>query len=244
MAGDALNAPTEPGFVVVRAALAGIALLWQNPAPSPASRGRVGKLSGNDHPENDQTIELMVGITTTFADVLEGRAGQRIEVALFDAAPKTRGRKGNGFYSEDADPLTTFDLKRFNAVRGYQAQQGREISRCLKELRALRKDALAEGTDEPEEDAAKQTREPAHVRQRRRDRRIRRAFRRDYRGGAKRTRERRTGPGQPSKAAGAGGPARIWGQPQPWPAGAGRSATGGAALAVGPAELAALGRVG
>ena len=36
-------------------------------------------------------------------------------------------------------------------MRGYQAQQGREISRCLKELRALRKDALAEGTDEPEE---------------------------------------------------------------------------------------------
>ena len=36
----------------------------------------------------------------------------------------------------------------------------------------------------------------------------------------------------------------IWGQPQPWPAGAGRSATGGAALAVGPAELAALGRAG
>jgi hypothetical protein len=36
-------------------------------------------------------------------------------------------------------------------VRGYQAQQGREISRCLKELRQLRKDAPAEGTDEPEE---------------------------------------------------------------------------------------------
>ena len=35
-------------------------------------------------------------------------------------------------------------------MRGYQAQQGREISGCLKELRALRKDALAEGTDEPE----------------------------------------------------------------------------------------------
>ena len=50
-------------------------------------------------------------------------------------------------------PLTTFDLKRFNAVRGYQAQQGREISRCLKELRALRKEGLAECTDEPEDSA-------------------------------------------------------------------------------------------
>ena len=51
---------------------------------------------------------------------------------------------------EEADPLTTFDLRRFNAVRGYQAQQGREISRCLKELRQLRKEALAACTDEPE----------------------------------------------------------------------------------------------
>jgi hypothetical protein len=80
----------------------------------------------------------------------KGERAERIEVALFDAAPKVRPPQA-GFQWEQADPLTTFDLKRFNAVRGYQAQQGREISRCLKELRALRKDALAEGTDEPEE---------------------------------------------------------------------------------------------
>ena len=36
-------------------------------------------------------------------------------------------------------------------MRGYQAQQGREISRCLKELRQLRKEGLAECTDEPED---------------------------------------------------------------------------------------------
>ena len=81
----------------------------------------------------------------------KGERAERIEVALFDAAPKTRM---NGYRSEEADPLTTFDLRRFNAVRGYQAQQGREISRCLKELRALRKDALAAYTGEPEETAA------------------------------------------------------------------------------------------
>ena len=34
-------------------------------------------------------------------------------------------------------------------MRGYQAQQGREISRCLKELRSLRREELA-CTDEPE----------------------------------------------------------------------------------------------
>ena len=80
----------------------------------------------------------------------KGERAERIEVALFDAAPKLRPPQA-GYQWEQADPLTTFDLKRFNAVRGYQAQQGREISRCLKELRQLRKDALAEGTDEPEE---------------------------------------------------------------------------------------------
>ena len=70
-----------------------------------------------------------------------------IETALFDAAPRIRPPHG-GFQWEEADPLTTFDVKRFNAVRGYHAQQGREISRCLKELRLLRKEALAR-TDEP-----------------------------------------------------------------------------------------------
>ena len=79
----------------------------------------------------------------------KGERAERIEVALFDAAPKLRPPQA-GYQWEQADPLTTFDLKRFNAVRGYQAQQGREISRCLKELRQLRKEGLAECTDEPE----------------------------------------------------------------------------------------------
>ena len=77
----------------------------------------------------------------------KGERAERIEVALFDAAPKTRM---NGYRPEEADPLTTFDLRRFNAVRGQQGQIGREISRCLKELRLLRKEALAAGTDEPD----------------------------------------------------------------------------------------------
>ena len=79
----------------------------------------------------------------------KGERAERIEVALFDAAPKLRPPKA-GYDSEEADPLTTFDIKRFNAVRGYQAQQGRELSRCLKELRLLRRDPLADCTDEPE----------------------------------------------------------------------------------------------
>ena len=77
----------------------------------------------------------------------KGERAERIETALFDAAPKLRPPQ-TGFQWEEADPLTTFDVKRFNAIRGYQAQQGREISRCLKELRLLRKEALA-GQEKP-----------------------------------------------------------------------------------------------
>ena len=92
---------------------------------------------------------------------------ERIEVALFDAAPKLRPPQA-GFEWEVADPLTTFDLKRFNAVRGYQAQQGRELSRCLKELRLLRRDAARGMHGRTRRDLAERTREPAHTRQRRR----------------------------------------------------------------------------
>ncbi len=79
----------------------------------------------------------------------KGERAERMEVALLNAAPKLRP-PAHGNQGEPADPLTTFDVKRFNAIRGAQAQIGREISRCLKELRQLRKDALMECTDEPE----------------------------------------------------------------------------------------------
>jgi hypothetical protein len=53
---------------------------------------------------------------------------------------------------EEAGAAETFDVRRFNAIRGHQAAQGREISRCLKELRLLRREPLAADTaeDEPE----------------------------------------------------------------------------------------------
>ena len=78
----------------------------------------------------------------------KGERAERMEVALLAAAPTTRM---NGYRPEDADPLTTFDLRRFNAVRGQQGQIGREISRCLKELRLLRKEARAQDGDQPED---------------------------------------------------------------------------------------------
>src|SRR4051812_17428000 len=101
--------------------------------------------------ETGATSEIEARLARRLAIALwKGERAERIETALFDAAPKLRPPQ-TGFQWEEADPLTTFDLRRFNAVRSYQAQQGREISRCLKELRQLRKVALAACTDELEE---------------------------------------------------------------------------------------------
>ena len=96
-------------------------------------------------PESEIEARLVKRMAIAF---WKSERAERIEVALFDAAPKLRPPQA-GFEWEEADPLTTFDLKRFNAVRGYQAQQGRELSRCLKELRLLRREPLAECTVEP-----------------------------------------------------------------------------------------------
>jgi len=96
-------------------------------------------------PESEIEARLVKRMAIAF---WKSERAERIEVALFDAAPKLRPPQA-GFQWEEADPLTTFDLKRFNAVRGYQAQQGRELSRCLKELRLLRREPLAECTGEP-----------------------------------------------------------------------------------------------
>ena len=78
-------------------------------------------------PETEIEARLVKRMAIAF---WKSERAERIEVALFDAAPKLRPPQA-GFEWEEADPLTTFDLKRFNAVRGYQAQQGRELSRCL-----------------------------------------------------------------------------------------------------------------
>jgi hypothetical protein len=79
----------------------------------------------------------------------KGERAERLEVALFDAAPRKRPPEVGGRWVE-ADPLATFDLARFNAIRAYQAQLGREVSRCLRELRLLRREPLTAEEDEHE----------------------------------------------------------------------------------------------
>ena len=99
--------------------------------------------------ETGATSEIEARLARRLAIALwKGERAERIEMALFDAAPKLRPPQA-GFQWEQADPLTTFDVRRFNVIRGYQAQQGREISRCLKELRQLRKEGLADAGTNP-----------------------------------------------------------------------------------------------
>ena len=81
------------------------------------------RLIAEVEPESEIEARLVKRMAIAF---WKSERAERIEVALFDAAPKLRPPQA-GFEWEVADPLTTFDLKRFNAVRGYQAQQGREL---------------------------------------------------------------------------------------------------------------------
>jgi hypothetical protein len=63
-------------------------------------------------------------------------------------ASRRNGARSHGPLWEQANPLTTFGVRRFNAARGQQTRMGREIRNCLK-LRRLRKAAPA-CTFEPE----------------------------------------------------------------------------------------------
>ena len=117
----------------------------------------VTRLIAEVEPESEIEARLVKRMAIAF---WKSERAERMEVALFDAAPKLRPPQA-GFEWEEADPLTTFDLKRFNAVRGYQAQQGRELSRCLKELRLLRREPLAECTFEPESTSRNEPDQPA-----------------------------------------------------------------------------------
>ncbi|HEX6011686.1 MAG TPA: hypothetical protein VFY87_07770 [Geminicoccaceae bacterium] len=79
----------------------------------------------------------------------KGERAERVEVALLDGAPGIKPPTRGGTW-EEAEAAETFDVRRFNAVRGHQAARGREISRCLKELRLLRREPLMAEQDEPE----------------------------------------------------------------------------------------------
>ena len=121
------------------------------------------RLMAEIEPESEIEARLVKRMAIAF---WKSERAERIEVALFDAAPKLRPPQA-GFEWEVADPLTTFDLKRFNAVRGYQAQQGRELP--LPQGAAAAATRAARGMHgRTRHDLTERTREPVHTRQRRR----------------------------------------------------------------------------
>ena len=129
------------------------------------------RAGGADHPpdgrvEPESEIEARLVKRMAIAFWKSERA-ERIEVALFDAAPKLRPPQA-GFEWEEADPLTTFDLKRFNAVRGYQAQQGRELSPLPQGAAPAAPRAARGMHGRTRHDLTERTHEPVHARQRRR----------------------------------------------------------------------------
>ena len=115
-----------------------------------------GRLLAELAPESELEARLVRRMAIAF---WKGERAERMEAALIAAAPRQQ-RNWVGTYVP-VDPLGTFEIQRFNAIRGYQAQQGRELSRCLRELRQLRREPLAECTDEPEREIQNEPERPA-----------------------------------------------------------------------------------
>jgi hypothetical protein len=109
--------------------------------------GLTGRFLAELGPESELEARLVRRLAVAF---WKGERAERMEVALLDGAPCVKPPTRGGTW-EEAAAAETFDVRRLNAIRGHQAAQGREIARCLKELRQLRREPLlAEAEDEPE----------------------------------------------------------------------------------------------
>jgi hypothetical protein len=118
--------------------------------------GLTARLLGEIGAEGELEARLVRRLAVAF---WKGERAERMEVALLDGAPGVKPPTRGGTW-EEAEAAETFDVRRFNAIRGHQAAQGREISRCLKELRQLRREPFLAEEDEPE--ATSLQNEPGH----------------------------------------------------------------------------------
>ena len=107
--------------------------------------GLTGRLLAEIGPEGELEARLVRRLAVAF---WKGERAERMEVALLDGAPGMKPPTRGGTW-EEAEAADTFDVRRFNAIRGHQAAQGREIARCLRELRQLRREPLT-AEDGPE----------------------------------------------------------------------------------------------
>jgi hypothetical protein len=118
--------------------------------------GLTGRLLGETGAADELEARLVRRLAVAF---WKGERAERMEVALLDGAPAMKPPTRGGTW-EEAEAAETFDVRRFNAIRGHQAAQPREISRCLKELRQLRHEPLAADTAEDEPEGTRLRNEP------------------------------------------------------------------------------------
>ncbi len=103
--------------------------------------------------ENEPGTELEAQLVRRLASALwrQDRA-DRLEAKLFAWTATPKVIHGGRYQPVDAE--ANFDLARLDALRRYRAEAGREVSRCLRELRLLRAEPPAEPRNEPEPEPA------------------------------------------------------------------------------------------
>ncbi len=99
--------------------------------------------------ETEPGTELEAQLVRRLASALwkQGRA-DRLEAKLFAWTATPKVIHGGRYQPVDAE--AAFDIARLDALRRYRAGAGREVSRCLRELRLLRAEPPAEARNEPE----------------------------------------------------------------------------------------------
>ena len=118
-------------------------------------------LEGEDHATYEQLLtdliqdlapatELEAQLVRRLAATLwKQERADRLETEILADQPKHDLAYAADHHTLVVSPAATIQLARFNALRAYQAQLGREASRLLRELRLLRQEAIAENEPEP-----------------------------------------------------------------------------------------------
>jgi len=115
------------------------------------------ELSRNLVEEHDPETETDARLVQRLAAALwRLDRADRLERQLFADAPRPRFITPDGF--AHASPEGAFDLARFEAIRRYREGLGREVTRCLAELRRLSRERAPISQNDPDERPAAQPR--------------------------------------------------------------------------------------
>jgi hypothetical protein len=118
-------------------------------------------LDGEDHATYEQLLTDLIQdlapataleaqlVRRLAATLWKQERADRLETEILADQPKHDLAYAADHHTLVVNPAATIQLARFNALRAYQAQLGREASRLLRELRLLRTGAIAENEPEP-----------------------------------------------------------------------------------------------